>query len=84
MSSAIGKEHPTYEGLRQSFEAHAKEAYGDEYVLQDFVMIGYVVSMDDDGEGRDEYLMATSTGVNHIIDGLLAQVALFKEGPEED
>lgn len=81
--SGIGKQHPTYEPLRQALENHAKEAYGDEYVLQDFVMIGYVVSMEDTDEDRAEYIMATSTGTNHIVDGLVAQVHLFN-GEDSD
>lgn len=82
--SGIGAKYPTYEPLRQALEAHAKEAYGDEYVLQDFVIVGYVVSMEDTVDDRCEYIMATSTGVSHIVDGLLAQSHLFRESDDED
>lgn len=76
--SGIGENYPTYEPLRKALEAHAKELYGDEYVLQDFVAIAYVVSMGDDApEELAEYVLVTSTRVNHIIEGLLAQSKLF-------
>lgn len=77
--SGVGSQHPSWETLRQAFEKHAKEAYGEEYVLQDFVAIGYVVSMEDDDE-RAEYLLATSTQVEHVILGLTGQIKLFDEG----
>ena len=80
--SGIGENHPTWTALRQAFEAHAKEAYGDEYVLQDFVMIGYVISMEEDSDGA-EYIMATSTQIPHIVEGLVAQTDLF-QGTDDD
>lgn len=80
--SGIGETHPTWQALRQAFEAHAKEAYGDEYVLQDFVMIGYVISMEDDSD-EAEYVMATSSQIPHIVEGLVAQCELF-QGTDDD
>jgi hypothetical protein len=81
--SGIGKQYPTYEPLRRAFEAHAKEAYGEDYVLADFVMIGYVIDMSESESDRAEYIMATSTGLNHIVDGLVAQVSLFAPNDAE-
>lgn len=84
--SGVGVEKPTYEALRKAFEAHAQEVYGDAYVLQDFVMVGYVVALDPtDDDGRAEYILATSSRADHIITGLTHQVALFQQDePDED
>ena len=57
--SGLGSHLQTYAALREAIEAHAREAYGEEYVLQDFVMIGFVVSMSPDDIDKFEYLMAS-------------------------
>lgn len=81
--SGVGQNRETYQALTDAFSAYAKETYGDEYVLQDFVMIGYVVSMADDApDDRAEYILATSTQTEHIITGLQHQISAF--GTETD
>jgi hypothetical protein len=83
--SGVGQDKPTFESLRKAFEAHAQEVYGEEYVLQDFVMIGYVVCLEQAEDDRAEYVLATSSKADHIITGLTHQVALFgsDEEPED-
>jgi hypothetical protein len=84
--SGVGQEKPTYEALRKAFEAHAQEVYGEGYVLQDFIAIGYVVSLEDiTDDDRAEYVLATSSKADHIITGLTHQVALFgsDDAPED-
>lgn len=80
--SGVGSRYPTYEPLRQAIEAHGREVYGENYVLADFVMIAYVVDMGEEESEESEYIMATSTGVSHIVDGLLAQSQLFRESDD--
>lgn len=75
--SGIGSDESTWEAVRQALEAHAKEVYGEDYVLQDFVCLGYVVSMGEDSQEESEYVLVTSTKADHIIDGLVAQVHIF-------
>jgi len=83
--SGVGEDKPTYETLRKAFEAHAQEIYGEEYVLQDFVAIGYVVCMTDTtNDDRAEYVLATSSKADHIINGLVHQVDLFGSDEPED
>lgn len=82
--SGLGSHLQTYAALREAIEAHAREAYGEEYVLQDFVMIGFVVSMSPDDIDKFEYLMATSSNAPHIIEGLIDQSNLFQEGHDEE
>lgn len=85
MRAGIGSQYPTWEPLRQALEAHTKEAYGEQYVVQDFVAIAYVISLADDEQSEgSEYILATSTSTNHIVDGLLDQVKLFQESPDND
>lgn len=82
--SGVGHQRETYEALRTAFEAYAKESYGEDYFLQDFVMVGYVVTMTPDPQDeRAEYVLATSTQADHIIQGLAGQITLFQE-PDED
>lgn len=81
--SGIGSSRESYAAMVQAIEAYAKETYGDEYVLQDFAMVGFVVSMSDDTE-KYEYLMASSTHAPHIIEGLIDQTHLFRENDEEE
>lgn len=81
--SGVGSDKPTFQALMNAFEAHAKEIYGEDYMLQDFVMIGYVVTMEPDDD-RAEYLLATSSKADHIIAGLVHQVDLFQSDEPED
>jgi hypothetical protein len=81
--SGIGDNRDTYQALQDAFQAYAKETYGDEYVVQDFVMIGYVVSMEGDTE-QAEYVMATSSCAPHIIEGLVHQTVLFDPSNSSD
>lgn len=83
--SGVGQDKPTYEALRKAFEAHAQEIYGNSYVLQDFVAIGYVVSLEDiTDDDRAEYVLATSSKADHIITGLTQQVSLFGSDDEPE
>lgn len=84
--SGVGSEKPTYEPLRKALEAHAQEVYGEDYVLQDFVMVGYVVSLNPqaDDDGRAEYVLATSSRADHIITGLTHQVNLFQSDESDE
>lgn len=82
--SGVGQDKPTFEALRKAFEAHAQEVYGEDYVLQDFVAIGYVVCLADNDDERAEYILATSTQADHIITGLTHQVSLFQSDDPED
>lgn len=85
MNQGIGEEKPTWEAVRKALDAHAKELYGDDYVLQDFVTIGYVVSMGvDTNEEVAEYMLVTTTRTNHIIDGLVQQIELFNPTHHHD
>lgn len=81
--SGMGSDFPTYEPLRQALEQHAKDVYGDQYVVADFVMLAYVVPMDHENESS-EYIMVTSTQTSHIIEGLVGQVKLFRTDPHND
>jgi len=82
--STLGGDHPTYEPLRQAFEAHAKSVWGDDYVLVDFAMIGFVMSMESEESANGEYVMAASTNYPHIIAGLIQQTALFQGSDSDD
>lgn len=81
--SGIGSDRPAHEPMMRAIEAYAKETYGDDYVLQDFVMLGFVVSMNDASE-KYEYIMASSTQAPHIIEGLLSQSHLFEKSYNEE
>lgn len=83
--SGVGENRESYQALQEAFAAYAKESYGEEYVLQDFVMVGYVVSLgDDNDDDRAEYVLATSSKADHIIQGLANQVNLFQSDDEPD
>jgi len=82
-----GSEHPTWEPLRQALEAHIKESAGGEgYVLGDWVILSHVVDLDAEDDGGGEYVMASSSQVPHIVEGILAQISLFRsqESPDDD
>lgn len=81
--AGLGSGFPTYGPLRDALEAHAREVYGDEYILQDFVLLGFVVSMNPSDTDKFEYIMATSSDAPHITDGLLDQVSLFRENDDD-
>lgn len=81
--SGIGENYPTFEPLRKAFEAHAQELYGPEYMVQDFIMVGYVVTMDPDDE-RAEYVLTTSTHAEHIIEGLGGRLPMFASDHDHD
>lgn len=83
--SGVGDQRETYQKLQEAFAAYAKESYGEEYVLQDFVMVGYVVCLSDDSnDDRAEYVLATSSKADHIIQGLANQVNLFQSDDEPE
>lgn len=82
--SGIGHNRETYDALVRAAEAYAQETYGDDYVLQDFVMLGYVVSMTDSNTNRFEYVMASSSCAPHIIEGLISQTSLFDFGAKDE
>lgn len=82
--SGIGANRPTYDLMREAIEAYARETYGEEYVLQDFVMLGFVVSMEINDTDKYEYVMASSTEAPHIIEGLIDQSHLFRHDTDEE
>jgi hypothetical protein len=82
--AGIGSERSTYEAMQKAIEAYARETYGEEYVLQDFIMLGFVVSMEPEDVDKYEYIMASSSQAPHIIEGLIDQSHLFREHDEED
>lgn len=67
--SGVGEDHSTYQPLREALRAHAKETYGDEYEVQDFVIEAFVVNLED-SDKPPEYLLVTSTQADHVILGL--------------
>ena len=82
--SGVGEERETYPALLAAIQAYGRETYGSDYVVQDFVLIGFALSMGDDTD-ESEYLMASSTQAPHIVDGLVSQVSLFSgEGHSHD
>lgn len=82
--SGMGSNFPSYQPMRDAIEAHAREVYGEQYVLQDFVLVGFVVSMETDDVDKFEYIMASSSNAPHIIEGLTDQIHLFREGHDEE
>lgn len=81
--TGMGEDRAAYAALQEAFNAYAKETYGDEYVVQDFIMIGYVVSMEGDNQ-MAEYVMASSSCAPHIIEGLANQTTLFDPSQSDD
>lgn len=81
MTAGVGANQPTWQAVQDALEAHGKAVWGDEYVMQDFVAIGYVVSMENDSD-RAEYFMVSSTGVPHIVNGLIGQINMFDDADE--
>jgi len=79
--SGAGSQHPSWEKLREALEAHIKESAGGEgYVLGDWVLLSHVVDLEAEDDGGGEYVMASSSQVPHIVEGILAQIVLFR-GP---
>ncbi len=83
MSGIGSHKAESYQKLQDALQDHAREVYGEQYLLQDFVMLGFVVSMTPGDEDKYEYIMATSSYAPHVIDGMVDQVKLFRENDSD-
>lgn len=86
MSGAGSQHQESYDKLQKALEEHAKAASGAEsYALVDWVVIGFVMNLEQEGDSEGgEYIMASSSKAPHIVEGLLAQIHLFQTAGDDD
>ena len=85
MSGVGEKSHPEeWEALRVAAQAYSQAVYGEDHVLQDFVLVNFVVSMGEDTD-YSEYAVASSSDAIHVNEGLLRRgLAMLMDATAEE
>jgi hypothetical protein len=83
--SGIGEDShpPEWEALRAAAQAYSQAVYDSGHVLQDFVLIGFVVSMEEEVE-YSEYTIASSSQALHVNEGLIRRGLAMLTAPDEE